>query len=276
MILPRPRLVLGLLAVASLLSVSLPATAAQKGKAPECTVILDAASGKTLHREGTCGERFNPFSTFKLPLALIGYDAGILEDEHTPAWDYRPEFNAVKRDHKTVDPVIWERDSVLWFSREITRRLGEKRFAGYVSKLRYGNADVSGDPGKNNGLTDSWLLSSLKISPDEQAEFVRRMLARELAVSDKAYAMTDAIIPRFEAADGWVVRGKTGTGWLRGKDGKGDRNRPLGWFVGWAEGQGRRVVFARMQVGMGKANSPKGPLLRAQFLEELPRLMKRP
>ena len=276
MILPRPRLLLWLLAVGGCLGASLPAFAAQKSNAPECTVVLDAASGKTLHREGACGERFNPFSTFKLPLALIGYDAGILEDEHTPAWDYRPEFNAVKRDRKTVDPAIWERDSVLWFSREVTRHLGEQRFAGYVSKLQYGNADVSGDPGKKNGLTDSWLLSSLKISPDEQAEFVRRMLARELPVSDKAYAMTSAIIPRVEAADGWVVHGKTGTGWLRGQDGKGDRNRPLGWFVGWAEGKGRQVVFARMQVGMGKSDSPKGPMLRAQFLEELPRLMKRP
>ncbi|MEP9370640.1 class D beta-lactamase [Mesorhizobium sp. KR1-2] len=276
MILPRPRLLLGLLAVAGCLGASLPASAAQKGNAPECTVLLDAASGKTLHREGTCGERFNPFSTFKLPLALIGYDAGILQDERTPAWDYKPEFNAVKRDQKTVDPTVWEKDSTLWFSREITRRLGEKSFAGYVSKLQYGNMDVSGDKGKHNSLTDAWLLSSLKISPDEQAEFVRRVLARELPVSDKAYAMTVAVIPRFEAQNGWVVHGKTGSGWLPGKDGKADRNRPLGWFVGWAEADGRQVVFARMQVGTDKPDSPKGLKVRAQFLEELPQLMKRP
>lgn len=276
MILPRPRLLLGLLAVAGCLGASLPATAAQKSNVPECTVVLDAASGKALHREGACGERFNPFSTFKLPLALVGYDAGILQDEHTPAWDYKPEFNAVKRDQKTVDPTIWERDSVLWFSREITRHLGEKSFAGYVSKLQYGNMDVSGDKGRHNGLTDAWLLSSLKISPDEQAEFVRRMLARELPVSDKAYAMTGAVIPQFEAQQGWVVHGKTGSGWLPGKDGKADRNRPLGWFVGWAEAGGRQVVFARMQVGTDKSDSPKGHKVRAQFLEELPQLMKRP
>ncbi|RUU32779.1 class D beta-lactamase, partial [Mesorhizobium sp. M6A.T.Ca.TU.002.02.2.1] len=90
----------------------------------ECTLILDAASGETLYRQGVCDQRFSPASTFKVPLSLIGYDAGILIDEHTPAWDYKPEFNAVKRDQKTVDPTIWEKDSVLWFSREITRRLG--------------------------------------------------------------------------------------------------------------------------------------------------------
>ena len=59
----------------------------------ECTLILDAASGGTLYRQGVCDQRFSPASTFKVPLALIGYDAGILSDEHTPSWDYKPEFN---------------------------------------------------------------------------------------------------------------------------------------------------------------------------------------
>ncbi len=264
---------LALLAVAGLFGPSL-GLAASKARVPECTVILDASSGKALYREGTCSERFNPFSTFKLPLALIGYDAGILEDEHRPSWDYKPEFKAVKREQKTVDPTIWESDSILWFSRGITRRLGEERFAGYVSKLKFGNMDVSGDPGRNNGLTHAWLLSSLKISADEQADFVRRMLARELPVSDKAYAMAAAIIPRFEARGGWIVHGKTGSGWLPGKDGKANRNRPLGWFVGWAERDGRRIAFARMQVGTDRAESPKGHKVRDQFIAELPGLLQ--
>jgi beta-lactamase class D len=106
-------------------------------------------------------QRFSPASTFKVPLALIGYDAGILSDEHTPSWDYRPEFNAVKRDRKRVDPTIWERDSIIWYSREITCRLGVDHFADYVSKFDYGNMDVSGNGGKNDGLTHSWVNSSL-------------------------------------------------------------------------------------------------------------------
>ncbi|WP_373369869.1 penicillin-binding transpeptidase domain-containing protein, partial [Klebsiella aerogenes] len=32
-------------------------------------------------------------------------------------------------------------------------------------KFEYGNQDVSGDSGKHNGLTQSWLMSSLTISP---------------------------------------------------------------------------------------------------------------
>lgn len=79
----------------------------------QCTLIADAASGKTLYQEGVCDQRFSPASTFKVPLSLIGYDAGILSDAHTPNWDYKAEFNAVKRDQKTVDPTVWEKDSIL-------------------------------------------------------------------------------------------------------------------------------------------------------------------
>ena len=171
-----------------------------------CTLIVDAASGKDVHREGACDERFSPASTFKVPLALMGCDAGILKDAHDPAWDWRPGFEAPKRDHKSVDPTIWERDSVIWYSRKVTRRLGVKKFAAYVAKLGYGNQDVSGDKGKDNGLTHSWLSSSLVISADEQARLISQLLTDELAVSKDAQAKTRAIMPAFDAAGGWRVK----------------------------------------------------------------------
>lgn len=240
-----------------------------------CTLILDAASGKDIHREGTCDKRFSPASTFKVPLALMGYDAGILKDAHDPAWDWRPEFEAPKRDHKTVDPTIWERDSVLWYSREVTRRLGREKFAAYVAKLGYGNQDISGDKGKDNGLTHSWLSSSLVISADEQARLIGQLLSDELALSKEAQALTRAIMPAFDAPGGWRVYGKTGSIWLRDKAGGFDRNRPIGWFVGWAEKRGRRIIFACLDVGNERSSQPKGPAVRALFLKELAKLMQR-
>lgn len=249
-----------------------PAGAAAQQAGLECTVILDAASGKLLRRDGICDQRFTPASTFKVPLAVIGFDAGILQDAHEPAWDYKPEYNAVKRDHKTVDPTIWEKDSVLWYSRELVRRVGGEAFAGYIARLGYGNADISGDPGKANGLTHSWLGSSLKISPDEQAAFMRALLISELPVPAKAQDATRAIMPMFET-EGWVVHGKTGSYWLRDTAYRIDRNRPLGWFVGWAEKDGKRIVFARLQIGTKKGNAPHGPKVRDAFLKALPALV---
>ena len=51
----------------------------------DCTVIADAASGKILVRQGTCDQGFAPMSSFKLPLAVMGFDSGILESPTSPS-----------------------------------------------------------------------------------------------------------------------------------------------------------------------------------------------
>jgi len=239
-----------------------------------CTVVLDAESGEPIHRQGTCDQRVYPMSTFKLPLAMMGYDSGILKDATTPRWNYQAEFGGPARVRKAFDPAGWERESIVWYSQEITRRLGEERFGDYVRRFGYGNRDVSGGPGKLDGLTESWLMSSLAISPDEQVDFLRRFLAGRLAISDHAVAMTRAITPRFEAADGWVIRGKTGSGRMRDAKGKPDSSRPIGWFVGWAQRQGRRVVFARLLVDAKPHEDPPiSFVVRDSLIADLPGLL---
>jgi beta-lactamase class D len=241
--------------------------------AAECTLVLDAATGKPLHRRGICDRRFSPASTFKIALSLIGFDAGVLRNDRAPAWDYQPHMKALPRDQKRVDPTIWMRDSILWYSREIALALGPQRFASYVSSLEYGNADVSGDPGRNNGTTQAWISSSLQISADEQARFLYRLVNRNLPVSEAAYALTETIMPRFETEGGWVVHGKTGMAWHRDQAGRLDSSRAQGWFVGWADKGGRRIVFARVEAGRGDASPPLGQKVRDAFLGELPSLV---
>lgn len=240
----------------------------------ECTVVLDQDSGAALVRTGNCEKRFTPMSTFKLPLALIGYDSGILKDARNPRWDYDPRFDAPKRARKAVDPTIWEEDSILWYSQELTRKLGSPAFDDYIDRLGYGNADTSGGLGRTDGLTHSWLSSSLLISADEQARLMRSIVARDLPVRRAAIDMTIAITPAFTSEEGWAVQGKTGSGWLRNRNGKFDRSRPVGWFVGWAEKDGRRIAFARLKVGNERLSEPSGLKLRAEFLKDLPALMR--
>lgn len=266
-----PRFVVGFVLLASTFGHPAPARAAPESV--ECTLIVDARTGEALYRNGVCDQRFSPASTFKVPLAAIGYDAGILADEHRPAWDYKPEFKAVKRDHKTVDPTIWERDSVLWFSREITRHLGAEKFGAYVARLDYGNADVSGSPDKDDGLTRSWIDSSLKIAPVEQVDFLRRLLDGRLPVSAKAREMTIAILPSFQAGS-WTVQGKTGSTRLPKSNERAKDSRAIGWFVGWAKKDERLIVFARLVVNAKTNEGPKGLAARAAFLKELPQLVK--
>jgi beta-lactamase class D len=240
-----------------------------------CTVVLDARTGKALHRSGTCDVGFYPQSTFKLPIAMMGYDAGILTDEHNPRWEYQAKFNRSEREQKATDPTIWEQDSIVWYSQEITRKLGKKAFADYVRSFDYGNRDVSGGPGGTDGLTESWLSSSLKISPDEQVAFLKRFLDGKLPISDKAVEMTRNITPAFKGQGDWHIQGKTGAGWLRDKAGKPDRNRPIGWFVGWARQEDRQVIFARLLVDTKRhTDKPISYTVRDGLIEDLPKLVK--
>lgn len=241
-----------------------------------CTLLLDPVTGVWLHREGddhACKARRAPMSSFKFPLAVMGYDAGILIDSARPAWPYREGHWAFRdEERQVITPAAWESISVLWYSREITRRLGERKLADYVKRFGYGNADVTGNPGRNDGLAASWLMSSLLISPEEQALFTRRFLRRELGVSAATYLRTEEIIPRFEAANGWTLHGKTGSGWWSGTFESPDRTRPQGWFTGWAEKGGRRIVFVKWVAGERPFTGYGGPLAREMLLAEWSRL----
>ncbi|MBM6595024.1 class D beta-lactamase [Microvirga pudoricolor] len=248
--------------------------AASPALAQTCTILSDAETGRILVQQGPCDTRNSPASTFKVPLAVMGFDFGILQNSQVPAWPYRAEYRAWNDAWKrAIDPQAWLRDSVVWYSQELTRRLGMERFQRYVDAFGYGNRDLSGDPGRNNGLTHAWLGSSLTISPLEEVAFMRRLVRDELPVSKDAQAKTRAAMPEFSTSDGWRVRGKTGSGFGRGSGGKPDRTKPFGWFVGWAEKEGRTVVFARLIKSDVRVKDYLGPRTRDGLLEDWPALV---
>lgn len=238
---------------------------------PGCTLIVSYPQANTLKQQGDCQQRLSPCSTFKIALAIMGYDAGILLDEHHPVWPYQPGYVVEDLSHKQdTDPTLWEKNSVVWYSQQMTSRLGMAKFQHYVDQFNYGNQNVSGDPGKNNGLTHAWLVSSLKISPQEQVAFIQKIMDKKLMVSDKAYRMTEAILPEYKIHDGWVVKGKTGSGWLLNPDGSTDKNHPQGWFVGWAKKGQQTVIFAKLIIDNQTSQQPGGLKARLALLEELP------
>ena len=238
-----------------------------------CTALADAVTGKLLKSEGPCDQRVTPASTFKIALSLMGYDSGFLTDEHLPALpfhdgyvDYMPSWKA------TTDPTTWIKNSVVWYSQQLTEWLGEERFRHYVEAFHYGNADVSGDPVRHDGLTHAWLSSSLRISPLEQLEFLHRLITRQLPVSARAYDMTSRITA-VGKANGWELHGKSGNGARVNADGTVDHTRQIGWFVGWAS-QGERVVaFARCIQDDGPQPEPVAKRAREGMLRDLPGLL---
>jgi beta-lactamase class D len=245
--------------------------AAQAGTG--CTLVVDYKSSAILHEDGDCKTRYGAQSTFKIPLALMGFDSGILKDAHTPAWPYDEGVTVNRPEDKfETDPTRWEKESVVWFSQKITTQLGAEKFKNYVEAFNYGNKDISGDAGKKNGLTNAWLSSSLKIAPIEQVAFIGKMLDRKFKIAPEAYDHTLLIIPEFKAGD-WTVHGKTGTGFAHKDNGKINRDAQQGWFVGWAENGGRKILFAKFIADDKKEKTYAGPRARDALLKDLPTIM---
>lgn len=242
-----------------------------------CTIVADAASGKTILEEGDCATRVTPASTFKVPLAVMGYDSGFLEDARKPVLPYAEGYPDWGGDawRQPTDPQRWLQFSVVWYSQQIARFLGARRLRGYAEAFAYGNADVTGDPGKDNGLERAWIASSLKISPREQVDFLRRLVNRDLPVSADAMAKTMEIVERRDMTGDWDVQGKTGMAYPRKADGTFDYRRPWGWYVGWAQRGGRTVVFARLLQDERKQAPRTSLRARDGILADLPAILAR-
>ncbi|MGZ5200546.1 MAG: penicillin-binding transpeptidase domain-containing protein [Telluria sp.] len=226
-----------------------------------CAVVAEASSGKVLVQRGDCERRVTPASTFKIALSLMGYDAGFLKDEHTPVLPFRPGFVDWRENwREPTDPAKWIRDSVVWYSQQVTFAIGQERFAAYTTRFGFGNADVSGLPA-TEGPDLAWINSSLQVSPLEQVTFLRRLVNRELGVSEHAYDLTGKITLFGQAPGGWIVHGKTGSG--------GGNC----WYVGWATKEQQTLVFAHLLKKEDGDTSGLAVATRArdEILAELPR-----
>lgn len=242
-----------------------------------CTLVIDSKTATPLIMQGDCDSRVTPASTFKIGLAAIGYNEGILKDAHNPILPFRdgyPDWGGENWKQPT-DPSRWLKYSVVWYSQQITHRLGKEKLVDYLKRFHYGNADVSGDPGKDNGLDRAWITSSLKISPREEVDFLSRLLNGTLPISSEATAKTIAVVETLpDKPNGWTIHGKTGAAFPRQPDGSFDQAKSWGWYVGWAEKNGRRLVFARLIQDEKLQNPTAGVRARDSLLKDMPAILK--
>jgi beta-lactamase class D len=173
--------------------------------------------------EERCRQRFSPCSTFKIPLAVMVFDAGILKDAHALLkWDGNKDTREVaNHDH---DARSWMQDSIVWFSKRLTPQLGPERLTEYLRAFHYGNEDMSA------GIARAWLMApddegpALKISAYEQVEFIKALWAGKLQASERSLRITRDITWLEASPKGFRLSGKTGSNIYTDK-------RRLGWFV---------------------------------------------
>lgn len=203
-----------------------------------CFELYDLKSAKLVVRfnPDRCAQRDSPCSTFKVPLALMAFDAGVLKDETSSLkWDGKKSSRETWNRDQTA--ATWMQNSVVWFSQRLTPMLGMEKVKSYLAEFDYGNQDMSG------GLTTAWLSSSLEISPDEQLAFWRRFWREELPVSKHAFAMTKKITYIDTSKAGWTLHGKTGSGGADARGPNGEASLWIGWFVGHVARGDREYLF---------------------------------
>lgn len=217
-------------------------------------VVLDAATGERFVLGGEDAARATiPCSTFKIPNTLIGLETGVITGEDfTLPWDgQKREFEAWNHDHDVRSAL---RDSVVWFYQEVARRIGPERMKKWVFDLRYGNRAVEGP------IDAFWLDDgSLRLSPEEQVEFLRRVRAYQIPVRRENVDLLMRILPSERVGDA-VVRAKTGIGRQDG--------RTVGWLVGYVERAGRTWIFA-LRVDAPGAELTRVMPLRREIAYEL-------
>lgn len=208
-----------------------------------CFLLYDLKKNKwdEVYNQERCEERHAPCSTFKVPLALMGFETGVLKDESTLfKWDGKQRsIPAWNQDHTAA---TWMSNSVVWYSQLLTPQMGRKKIQSFINKFDYGNKDFSG------GLKDAWLTpapimdqdptkSSIKISGYEQIEFLKKLWTEKLPVSQRSMELTQKIMFLETSPKGFTLQGKTGTGYT----GPGYKQR-LGWFIAHIEGNGQEYL----------------------------------
>lgn len=198
-------------------------------------LIKDVKTGKTFiyNRKGA-NERFTPESTFKIPNALIGLQTDAVRDEYdVKRWDGNVrQFESWNRDH-TLGSAM--RESAIWYYQEMARDIGETQMKDWVSRLDYGNKDISG------GIDHFWLDSTLKITPFEQLNFIEKLYDEELPFDHSVIKTVKRMLIQ-EEGDSFTLYGKSGT---RLSD------LGLGWYVGFIKTNKQDFIFVTNVQGSG-------------------------
>lgn len=174
---------------------------------------------------------FPPASTFKILNSLISLETGVIADEIAIlTWDGiqrdLPEWN---RDLNMREAI---KLSAVWFYQVLARRVGHSRMQQWVSEVGYGNQKIGGE----EDIDRFWLNGELRITPQDQLQFLQRLYHNKLPFSERSMSIVKDIMINEKTPD-HTLRGKTG--WY----GFGDNSIPnIGWYVGYLE-KGDTVYF---------------------------------
>lgn len=171
---------------------------------------------------------FSPASTYKICNTLIGLETGVIKDENfVIPWDSVVRQNPIWNcDHDLKNAF---KNSTFWYYQELARRVGGKKMKYWIDKANYGNKDTSG------GIDKFWLKGGLRITPEQQIDFLKRLHDNQLPFSQRSVDILKKIMIVKDTSN-YVLRGKTG--WASSE------NEDIGWYVSYLEKENNTYYFS--------------------------------
>jgi beta-lactamase class D len=190
--------------------------------------LYDMNAGKyILYNERQFKEPFIPASTFKICNSLIGLETGVIADENfVIPWDSVCRNADWDKDH-TLKTAF--QTSAVWYYQELARRVGGEKMKYWLNKTSFGNADTSG------GIDKFWLTGGLRITHEQQIDFLKRLHDNKLPFSQRAMDIVKRIMIQKDTIS-YTLRAKTGWSRQSGKE--------IGWYVGYIETKGNVYYFS--------------------------------
>lgn len=172
-------------------------------------------------------QRVLPASSFKILNSLIGLETGKITDEKMVIkWDGIKRSNNEWNKDLTMEEAF--KVSAVPYYQEVARRIGRDTMQSWIDSVHYGNMDITGP------IDSFWLNNTLKISPDEQLGFVRRLYFDQLPFNKRAQEIVRDVMLQ---EDNTLYKLSYKTGW-----GFDEKDNSIGWVVGWIE-ENRHVYF---------------------------------
>ena len=192
-------------------------------------VLYDAQKDKyVFYNHLQFKELFTPASTFKICNSLIGLETGVIKDENfIIPWDSVMRQNPSWNLDQNLKSAF--KNSTVWYFQEVARRVGGTRMKYWLDKANYGNRDTSG------GIDKFWLSGGLRITPEQQVDFLKRLHDNTLPFSQRSMEIVRNIMIADDTL-GYIIRAKSGWGV--------EDNKNIGWYVGYLEVNGNTYYFA--------------------------------
>lgn len=206
-------------------------------------VLYDAESDEyTIYNRELAERRTSPCSTFKIVSSCIALENGLIDPDHSlRRWNGEKFWN--EKWNRDIDFKEAFRESCVWYFREVIDEIGPELMQEELSRLGYGNHDISDWEGRQNtnnsnpALTGFWIESSLAISPVEQTEVMERIFGEDTVYSeDTRKALREVMRMEENERTDISIYGKTGMGKAKGVT-------VDAWYTGFAEKGEERIYF---------------------------------